>query len=112
MTREAPKGFEIIVAPVCGSEENGWRICGNDKLRQVVLDPISAEALALSERGSGLVVILRPQFNEPHLGKYAFREYRSFDGGLFEEIHFTLGANTSKQKRLDNEIVLPSPPIS
>lgn len=106
------KAFEIIVAPVCGSEKSGWRICGDDKQRLLIFNPIDAKKMALSQRGAGLVVIIRPQFNEPHLGEVAFREWRSFNGGMFEEIHFLVGADTSTQKRLDDEIVLPQPPIN
>ena len=101
--------FEIIAVPIRCVDE-GWRICGNDKLREVVHDPIQAKKLALEQRAPGMGVIIRPRFHEPHLGRHAFREWRSFDGGLFSEIHWLLEGQTPSQVRRDEEIILPHPP--
>lgn len=75
--------------------------------------PSLAKEIALKERdaakdllGSHRSVIIRGNFNETHLGHLGYREWRSFNGELFEEIHFT-PIKTTSQVRLDNELILP-----
>lgn len=91
-----------------------WRtIIAGEVLRKNFTSPSEALKVALEQRdlakdllGSHRSVTIRPNFNEPHLGQIAFREWRSFNGEPFEEIHFT-PIKTTSQVRLDNELILP-----
>lgn len=81
----------------------------DEPIRSRIQSPDIAREAAFQARAEGRCVIIRPNFNEPHLGAYSYREWRSFNGGLFTEIHFTIKEQCS-MIRLDVEIVLPQPP--
>ncbi len=120
----SPNRFiEVIVSPV--RRDNGWDInrnpvwtcCGDEILRHRFADPSEARAVAMDLRRKKRSVIIRPNFNEPHLTKRpvigevpGYREWRSFDGGLFSEIHFLPCGEQSTMIRLDAEVVLPPIP--
>lgn len=106
--------YEVSCFPVKQSKHSssGWTADLLQRFSLEIKDPIAAKDLALGQRQKGYCVILRPKFNEAHLGDLGFREWRSFDGELFSEIHWPAKGPTSSQARLDNEIILPIPVAS
>jgi hypothetical protein len=103
--------IEVIVSDCSWNDYQSW-LRGSDPLRTHYDSHENAKAFALSQRGEGKSVIIRPSFNEKHLGdrlSFSFREWRSINGELFSEIHFSRD-QTSSQVRLDTEIILPSIP--
>lgn len=46
------------------------------------------DSQALSHRAPGICVLIRPNFNEKNDRGDFYREWRSFDGGTFTEIHW------------------------
>lgn len=106
--------YEVSVFPVKKNDAGGW-VAELDEpahAKRDIDNPIAALAMALSRRAKGACVIMRPKFNEAHLGgRYSFREWCSFDGELFREVHWPeFGLGCSIQIRLDEEIILPQPP--
>jgi hypothetical protein len=118
------RGIEVMVSPIGPSggrfsvPKGTWVICGENIHRQRYVDPSEALKVALAMRGPKRSVIIRPNYNETHLRKESthpsgYREWRSFDGGLFTEIHFFCDSDhQAVMVRLDAEIVLPPiPPV-
>lgn len=118
------RGIEVIVSPIGPSggrfsvPQGTWVICGEDIHRKRYVLPSEALKVAMEMRGPKRSVIIRPNFNETHLRVDAshpsgYREWRSFDGGLFQEIHFFCGSDRqATMVRLDDEVVLPPiPPV-
>lgn len=113
--------IEVIVSPITKrSEENGWEADLTKVCRKRFTVPSEALACALEAREPGVGVVVRPNFNEPHLDSkvyldpkkkgHCFREWRSFNGGKFSEIHFGVGNHHSiTMVRLDGELVFPTP---
>jgi len=116
--------FDVIVCAIKRIIQDGelcWLSVGELR-RETIACPIAAKATAIGQRRPGVAVMIRPRFNEPHLNlgleenlpQLTFREWRSYDGGLFEEIHWLgMGGGpikTPKLTRLDAEIILPPPP--
>jgi hypothetical protein len=106
-----------VITCTCQKYQGEWGCEGKDLSRETFNDPAKAKAHALSARQTlhenvgkeTFVVIIRPNFNEVHLGDQLFyREWRSFGGELFSEVHFT--NCPSSQVRLDAEIILPEIP--
>ncbi len=106
--------IEVIVSSV---KWNGitWvtSIGDSETKRERFTNPEFAKACALLDRACGMSVIIRPSFNESHLcpegNKISYREWRSFNGELFQEIHFLLSSSVT-MVRLDSELIIPSPP--
>lgn len=116
-----PHNIKVIVSPIKRIKDRSaltWTIAGDNILRQDFTDPVEALRVALSHRGGAKSVIVRPSFNEEHIKQSlhdpiaGYREWRSFDGSLFKEIHFfvTFGDGTVSMTRLDSELVLPPIP--
>jgi hypothetical protein len=98
--------IEVIVSPVLfNAVVNSYE---EAIIRRNFCDRILARRCAFNPdfRKPGRSVIIRPNFTEPHFSQVGYREWRSFDGGLFTEIHFFAEGSVS-QVRLDAEIVLP-----
>ena len=107
--------YYISVSPI-KKVDGVWRMDAVSLIHEELSCPITAKASAFAKRSKGFGVILRPRFNEPHLGLRGFREWRSFDGELFSEIHWIVDVDgwsikTPVQVRLDSEIMVPQPPI-
>jgi len=102
----------VHVFPIQWSYFREWVPIYDDPVfYQEFSSPEEARKSALSHRGKGRAVIIRPTFNEPHLADSdrGYREWHSFNGELFSEIHFW-GKITRALVRLDEEIILPHPP--
>ena len=87
--------YYISVSPI-KKVDGVWRMDAVSLIHEELSCPITAKASAFAKRSKGFGVILRPRFNEPHLGLRGFREWRSFDGELFSEIHWIVDVEDRK----------------
>jgi hypothetical protein len=103
--------YHVCAFPIKKTDA-GWEPDGIATFSLDMRTPEMAKTAALSVRRKGTCVILRPKFNETHLGRLSFREWRSYDGELFIEYHWTsdAGGGASSQTRLDAEIIIPKAP--